>query len=67
MGGEVPTKYYSANKKSMIADDDVESLVIPARTKKTYEFDVRAVNSMIRYAGFLFHDCCWSIVFISIF
>jgi len=49
MGGEVPTKYYSANKKSMIADDDVESLVIPARTKKTYEFDVRAVNSMIRW------------------
>lgn len=51
MGGQVPTHYYITSKKPF--SGDAELLSIPARMRKTYEFDIRTINSIIRWEFFL--------------
>ena len=50
MGGQVPTHYYITSKKPF--SGDAELLSIPARMRKTYEFDIRTINSIIRFVKF---------------
>jgi len=49
MGGEVPRHYYMDNSRKTLPNGDVQELTIPARNKKTLEFDIRTVNSVIKW------------------